>query len=198
MVSIGRLGFPYNAVLFGVSSLIECSLGIGSEPFKKMFKDAGERNGVKKKANHDSSLDPWQNLNPSALEKAKPPTNYFSSIWQFIMKGIPKLFVLVMAWIFIKQFYLKVVPKRRKKQSTNNTMVSSHNGMIQHVTANPYQTNPFANQDELAYQQKVEYYGRYINPITGLPSFPDYMTQDERQLEEIRRMDGTNRWMTNN
>ena len=173
-----------------------------------MFKDDddGWDRVVKKKASSSGELeggpplknnDPWQNLNRSASNKAKPSMNYFSSIWQFIMKGIPKLFVLVMAWIFIKQFYLKVVPKRRKKQS-NNTTVSSHNGMIQHVTTNPYQKYPFANQDELAYQQKAEYYGRYINPITGLPSFPDYMTQDERQLEEIRRMDGTNRWMTNN
>ncbi|EFC47286.1 predicted protein [Naegleria gruberi] len=111
--------------------------------------------------------------------------------------------------VFVKFFFEKVIysdgsDKSFKKQNDKvyspvfgEFMKENHHGMITHKTPNrPYSFALSENENRtIAQQQQMEYYGHYVNPITGLPSFPDYITQEDRQLEELRRMDGTNRWM---
>ncbi|KAG2379068.1 hypothetical protein C9374_007706 [Naegleria lovaniensis] len=122
-------------------------------------------------------------------------------IYHFITKYFPKLITLVFGLVFIKLYISKLFPSFQVWRNFSNNFSSEnssphhHGGMISHTSQNPYYNFIPSNSNDIAHEVKMELYGHYVNPITGLPSFPDYITQDEMQLEELRRMDGTNDWM---
>nr|CAG4713781.1 unnamed protein product [Naegleria fowleri] len=123
-------------------------------------------------------------------------------IYHFISKYFPKLMTLLLGFVFVKLYISKVFPSFHGWWKFTNNDSSEENssqyhlgGMISHTSQNPY---TFPSHNDTINQVKMEFYGHYVNPITGLPSFPDYMTRDEMQLEELRRMDGTNDWMQRN
>ncbi len=105
-------------------------------------------------------------------------------IVQTLLKVSKASMQLLYLYVFVKLFYSFVL-RRESRRNASQTHVPT----ITHVTNNPYKsTEPMDStyNTNAAYDQVVDYYGHYVSQ-TGLPSFPEFLINEERQMERLIR-----------
>jgi hypothetical protein len=104
---------------------------------------------------------------------------------QFIMRLCKISLQMLYVYVFLKLF-ISLVLRRRSTPSHSSV---SHVPTISHVTKNPYKFNERMDSTHnvrAAYDQVVDYYGHYTTQ-TGLPTFPEFLVDEETQLERLVR-----------